>query len=222
MNAYSEDLRQRIVEVVDRGVPRPTIVTMFHVSLATIKRYLKQRRETGTLTANQRSGRPPAKRVALAAGLPVQLAADPDATLEMHCERWAALTGVHVSTATMSREIRRLGWTGKKSVGAADRDAMDFVIVDESGTNINLTPRYARAPRGQRPYGSVPRNTPPNTTLIASLTHTRMGPAMLLSGATDTAAFEVYIAQVLAPSLVPGQTSSWTTSVRIKVRASGN
>lgn len=87
----------------------------------------------------------------------------------------------------------------------ADRDATDFVIVDESGTNLNLTPRYARAPRGERAYGSVPRNTPPNTTLIASLTTAGMGPAMLLPGATDTAAFEVYIAQVLAPSLVPGQ-----------------
>ncbi len=87
----------------------------------------------------------------------------------------------------------------------ADRDATEFVIIDESGTNLNLTPRYARAPRGERAYGSVPRNTPPNTTLIASLTSAGMGPAMLLSGATDTAAFEVYIAQVLAPALVPGQ-----------------
>ena len=85
------------------------------------------------------------------------------------------------------------------------RDATDFVIVDESGSNLNLTPRYARAPRGQRAYGYVPRNTPPNTTLIASLTTAGMGPALLLTGATDTAAFEVYVEQVLAPSLVPGK-----------------
>jgi hypothetical protein len=42
--------------------------------------------------------------------------------------------------------------------------AEDLVVVDESSTNIHLTPRMARAPRGQRAYGSVPRNTPPNTT----------------------------------------------------------
>ena len=97
----------------------------------------------------------------------------------------------------------------KKTLGAAERDEQqrqafrdqlatrtgaDFVIVDESGTNLNLTPRYARAPRGQRAYGQVPRNTPPNTTLIAALTTTGMGPAMTLSGATDTAAFQLYIA----------------------------
>lgn len=32
-----------------------------------------------------------------------------------------------------------------------------------------------------------------------------MGPAMLLDGATDSAAFEVYIEQFLVPSLRPGQ-----------------
>jgi transposase len=80
-----------------------------------------------------------------------------------------------------------------------------FVIVDESGTNLNLTPRYARAPRGARAYGQIPRNTPKNTTLIASLTLAGMGPAMTLEGATDTAAFVAYVEQVLAPALRPGR-----------------
>ena len=108
----------------------------------------------------------------------------------------------------------------KKSLGASERDeahrqafreqlatraAAAFVIVDESGTNLNLTPRYARAPRGARAYGQIPRNTPKNTTLIASLTLAGMGPAMTLEGATDTAAFVAYVEQVLAPALRPGQ-----------------
>lgn len=33
------------------------------------------------------------------------------------------------------------------------------MIIDESGANLNLTRRYARAPRDQRAYGGVPRNT---------------------------------------------------------------
>jgi len=79
------------------------------------------------------------------------------------------------------------------------------VIIDECGSNLNLTPLYARAPRGQRAIGQVPRNTPPNTTLIASLTLNGIGPALLLPGATDGLAFESYIAEVLAPALQPGQ-----------------
>jgi transposase len=87
----------------------------------------------------------------------------------------------------------------------AVRTAADFVVVDECGSNINLTPLYARAPRGQRARGAIPSNTKQNTTLIASMTTAGMGPAMLLQGATDTTAFAAYIEQVLAPSLVPGK-----------------
>src|SRR4029453_290662 len=85
------------------------------------------------------------------------------------------------------------------------RPAADFVIVDECGSNLNLTPRYARAPRKQRACGSVPRNTPPTTTLIASLTLAGMGASLVLPGATDHRAFEAYIVQVRAPTLRAGQ-----------------
>ncbi len=85
----------------------------------------------------------------------------------------------------------------------AERDADDFVVVDECGSNVNLTPIYARAPKGERVYDSVPRNTEKNTTLIAALTTVGMGPAMLLEGATDTAAFEAYVEHFLAPVLTP-------------------
>ena len=87
----------------------------------------------------------------------------------------------------------------------ATRPADDFVIVDETGSNLNLTPRYARAPRGERAQGSIPRNTPPNSTLIAAMTLDGMGAAMVLDGATDTQAFEVYVEHFLVPTLRPGQ-----------------
>jgi transposase len=90
-------------------------------------------------------------------------------------------------------------------VRQADQDASDLVIVDEVGSNIDLTRRYARAPAGERAFGSIPRNTPTNLTLIASLQLSGMGPSMLLPGGTDTLAFEAYITEVLAPTLRPGQ-----------------
>jgi transposase len=93
---------------------RAEIVTTFGISLATLKRYLKQRRDTGTLRPKHRPGRPAAKGAALAAALTSQLHAYADATLEEHWQRWTAATGVQVSTATMSRAIRRLGWTREK------------------------------------------------------------------------------------------------------------
>ena len=69
----------------------------------------------------------------------------------------------------------------------------------------NMTPRYARAPRGQRAYGHVPRNHHKNTTLIAALTGQGMGECMALEGATDAEAFVAYLTHFLLPSLRPGQ-----------------
>ena len=85
------------------------------------------------------------------------------------------------------------------------RAAYDFVIVDETGSTLNMTARYTRAPRGQRVYGQVPRNTPPNTTVIAAMSLAGMGATMVLDGATDTAAFEVYLRHFLLPTLQPGE-----------------
>src|SRR6266566_295011 len=83
--------------------------------------------------------------------------------------------------------------------------SQDLVFVDETGSHIAMTPLYAYAPRGQRAKGSVPRNCGANTTLIASLSRQGMGEALILEGAADTLAFELYIEQILAPSLRPGQ-----------------
>lgn len=81
----------------------------------------------------------------------------------------------------------------------------DLVFVDECGSTIALTRLYARAPRGQRAYGSAPRNWGNNTTLIAGLTLSGVQAPLMLEGAVDSLAFETYVEQVLAPSLRPGQ-----------------
>ncbi len=84
-------------------------------------------------------------------------------------------------------------------------DASRLVVVDECGSNIALTPLYARAPRGQRAHGSVPRNRGKNTTLLASLSLAGMGACMLIEGAVNARAFEAYVEHILAPSLAAGQ-----------------
>jgi transposase len=103
--------------------------------------------------------------------------------------------------ASERREQERAAWREQVST----LDVSQFVFVDECGSNIALTPLFARAPKGQRAYGSVPRNRGTNTTLLASLSLQGMGEAMILQGAADTLAFEVYIEQVLVPSLSAGQ-----------------
>jgi len=68
-----------------------------------------------------------------------------------------------------------------------------------------MTRRRARAPRGQRAVGRAPRNHGPNVTLLAALTPAGIGPALTIAGAVDGDAFALYVAQLLAPTLRPGQ-----------------
>ena len=114
MKAYSVDLREKVLRAVDEGSPRSEIIKLLGVSRATIKRYLKQRRETGTISARPIPGRPSKKFAPLQAGLVAQLQAYPDATLERHCQIWEHEHGLRVSPTTMGRAIRRVGWTRKK------------------------------------------------------------------------------------------------------------
>jgi transposase len=84
-------------------------------------------------------------------------------------------------------------------------DVRRLVFVDESGFHIAMDRLRARAPRGQRAYGKVPRNRGKNLTLIASMSLHGMGETMVVEGSTDALAFEVYVEHFLAPSLKEGQ-----------------
>jgi transposase len=79
------------------------------------------------------------------------------------------------------------------------------VFVDESSTNIALTPRYARAPRGRRAYGKAPRNWGKNVTLISSITAKGMGPSLSIEGSSDKESFGLYLEHILCPALRRGQ-----------------
>jgi len=124
MNAYSKDLRLKVLAAMDRGECQKEISRLFGVSLATIGRYVKRRRETGEVAPRPSPGRTPLigataeQRRALWA----QLEAHDDATLNQHCELWEGEQGMRVSISTMSRAMSRVGWTLKKRRWALPRE----------------------------------------------------------------------------------------------------
>ena len=115
MKAYSQDLRERVLRAVDLGRTRAEIVQLFGISLATLKRYIKQRRDEGHVRPKAIPGRPPKKRAQVEMSVLSQLQAHDDATLDQHCVMWEQAYGERVSRWTMSLAIKRLGWTRKKS-----------------------------------------------------------------------------------------------------------
>jgi transposase len=114
-----------------------------------------------------------------------------------------------------------LGGAEKRSLGAGERDeflraawrllvageiaAERLVFVDEMGTNISLSPLYSWSRKGERAFGSAPRNWGKNVTLLASITRKGLGPCLAVEGATRREVFEAYLEHVLAPTLKPGQ-----------------
>jgi transposase len=114
MKPYSKDLRLKVLEAVDRGMPRAEVAEVFGVSLPTIKRWLKRRRETGEVAPRPNPGPPARKGAALEEALPSQLAANPDFTLEEHQQLFEETYGISVSTSSISRAFERLGLPLKK------------------------------------------------------------------------------------------------------------
>ncbi len=115
MKAYPVELRRRIVQAVARGMPRAEIADLFAVSQRTIVRYVAYQQQGRALTPRQSPGRPPVIGPDQTDAVQAQVAAQPDATLAEHCAVWKREQGVAVSVATMSRAIRGLAITVKKS-----------------------------------------------------------------------------------------------------------
>ena len=77
-------------------------------------------------------------------------------------------------------------------------------FIDESGVNVGLTRLFGRASAGQRVVEATPGHSGTHYTLLAALSWQGVQAAWLLPGAMDREAFDVYIAQVLAPTLRRG------------------
>ena len=111
---YSVDLREWLLQAIDAGLSQAEAARLFGVGTATIERWQRQQRESGSVAPRVRSGRP--RRIASlqVAVLRAQVQDHPDATLAEHCAQWEAAQGVRLSSATMSRALARLGWPLKK------------------------------------------------------------------------------------------------------------
>jgi transposase len=134
MNAYSLDLRLKVLDAVDRGIPRKEVVRTFGVSMPTLERYLRRRKQTGQVAPRPSPGRTPSicATVEERRALWRQLEENADATLERHCELWEQRREVRVSVSTMSRAVRKLGWTFKKRVWEPPSETKRKEVLGES------------------------------------------------------------------------------------------
>jgi transposase len=226
MSAYSHDLRQRVLDAVERGEGSlRQIARRFVVSLSFVVRLLQTHRRTGSIAPKPHGGgHPPALGPEELERLRELVRQQPDATLGELQKR----LGVACSTAAICRALDKLGLPRKKKVPrACEQDSPEvqeqrrefceelagidprrLVFVDECGANTAMTRTHGRAPAGQRVYSDAPGRWDAITLTCGMRLDGPMA-ALALPGATNTDRFEGYVEEVLVPELRPGDVVIW-------------
>src|SRR6185295_9218546 len=107
MQAYSIDLRQRIVQAVESGEEsQAEVAERFGVSLSFVERLLHQWRTTGSVVPLSGKPGPKRKLEAYATWVRTEVQRQPDATLAELCERLAKAKGVEAHPSLMWRELQ--------------------------------------------------------------------------------------------------------------------
>lgn len=80
----------------------------------------------------------------------------------------------------------------------------NIIWVDETGIEERMHRRHAREIIGKRAYSSISGKRVPRTTLIAGYGEGRIKAPMRFKGTTNTAIFNAWVEEILAPELQQG------------------
>jgi len=112
----SQDLRDRVIDAVVRGgMSRRGAAARFGVSDSVAIKWVERFERTGSRSASKMGGYRPLKLEPYREFLETCHAEKPDVTLQALCDRLLTERGVKADTSLMSRFLRRMGLTPKKS-----------------------------------------------------------------------------------------------------------
>ena len=114
MKAYSEDLRRKIVEAIEKGMGKSEAARTFGVGLSSVKRYVAMARQGRSLAPKRRPGSRPKIDEGARRLLESDMQERPAATLPHRRQYLEKIAGVKVSESTVSRMLKRMGWSRKK------------------------------------------------------------------------------------------------------------
>jgi transposase len=112
--AYSQDLRERVLAAVDGAMSVREAAALFRVSISYVYKALIRRRHTGETAARSQHGHVGQKLAAYHEAIRHRVSAQPDATLDELRAWMLASHGVSVSQGGMWNALDRLGLTLKK------------------------------------------------------------------------------------------------------------
>lgn len=112
--AYSQDLRDRVIDAALGGLPARQVAAQFRIGLATAIRWVRRARQTGDRTAG-RQGQPRRSKLDPHREYILRLIdATPDMTISEMVDKLAAERDVYAARATLWTFLDRCGLTFKK------------------------------------------------------------------------------------------------------------
>ena len=112
MKAYSEDLRQKVVQSVhQRGTSKSEAARLFGISLSSVKRYTRLADRGESLTPRKGGGRPPIADDATRKLLEEDISTRPAATVKERRHFLESFAGKSLSEVTLRRLLKRMGFS---------------------------------------------------------------------------------------------------------------
>lgn len=111
-NAYSYDLRQKVLAALDGGMRKKRTSQVFGLSRNTIDLWLKRQQETGDVRPKARVGQGPEPKIADLTEFRRFAAQHADQTQAEMAKLWPG----QVSASTIGRALRKINFTRKKNL----------------------------------------------------------------------------------------------------------
>ena len=116
MRAYSEDLRRKVVEAVERGMSKAHAAHLFGISLSSVKRYARIADRGASLAPRKGGGRPPKADEATRKLLEADVEEHPAVTVSERRRFLQSATGKSLSASTVKRLLKRMGFSQKNGL----------------------------------------------------------------------------------------------------------
>jgi len=120
--AYSQDLRQRVLQALDDGMIKMKAHRTFQVSRSTIDDWLNLRATTGSVRVKASARRGPQPAISDLEAFARFAQRHNGTTLSRMAQAWRRETGQSLSINTFSLALKRLGWTHKKRASSIESE----------------------------------------------------------------------------------------------------
>lgn len=220
------EIREAAVRAYSSGVGSYSFVAaVFAIGSATLKRWVRRRRETGSVEpAAQKHGPDPKIDDRGLRALKTACEERPDISLTELRDLYNKGRREPVSTSTIGRAVRsilnlqrkkksyrpeqqdtprvqKLRRDFSKLVNEALEQGRRLVFIDESGCRLGMDRLYARAVPGQRAHCTKPFHRRPNVNIIGAVGITSVRCVMTTDGSVNGDVLEAFARDVLVPKL---------------------